>query len=103
MLNILGLTYELNRVDKIDDPKTGDGSIVGVCRGDSIAVLNCLSDTFADSTIIHEVVHAISDQTALYLKEGPVGVLSAGIYHFIVSNPEFIKNMLKHANKNRGK
>jgi len=51
------------------------------------------------STLLHEVVHCICDLNDLgkgdeNLKEHTISIIAAGVYSFIKSNPEIIRDML---------
>lgn len=77
-INILGINYKINYIS--NDCRTD--AFMG--RADSkMAELNINIDMPIDqqeSTIIHEIVHCISDMLILKLKEDQVNNLAIGLY-----------------------
>lgn len=96
-LKILGKTYRVKFVDKVDEEDS-----LGLCKDAEQEILlridqpqDCLRDT-----LLHEIVHAIDFQLHLGLKERQVHCVATGITAVLLDNPEFAESWhrMKHEN-----
>lgn len=94
-LRILGKTYKVKFVDKVDEEDS-----LGLCKAAEQEILlridqpqDCLRDT-----LLHEIVHALDYQLHLGLKERQVHCIAMGIVAVLLDNPEFAQswNSMKH-------
>lgn len=82
-VDIFGIEYDVEKVDKIDD----DGRL-GEVNSDEcvIRILASLKPDKLRQIIIHEVLHAISDELDLGLTENQVMGASVGICAILKAN-----------------
>lgn len=82
--------------------ETTSGDWTGVGMGQSsmfngkIMIQSTMPHDMRNSTIIHEIVHQISDILDLGIgeREDTVSGIAVGVYSFIKNNPELIREML---------
>ena len=76
-ITILGKPYQIHYVDKVDDDdNSGESNI----RTGEIKVLNALTPHLSRETLLHEIIHIVSDELYLELSERQVAALSVGLY-----------------------
>jgi hypothetical protein len=86
-IDILGKTIELKLVDY-----ENMGTAFGLSRGDKqlIKLTKDFGKERMESTLLHEILHMLSDELNLGLTEHQVHVLEAGLYQ-VLSQPGLLK------------
>lgn len=87
---IFGKQYSINYVDAVDhEDNSGECNI----RAGEIRILNTLSEAQKNDTLLHEILHIISDELCLGMSERQVTAMAVGLYavykenNIIVSTP----------------
>lgn len=77
-INILGVDYA---IEIINDHDRTDGAM-GRCdeKTATIGLVSSMPDVVKDSTLLHEIVHAVSGMLQVGLSEKQVGALAAGLF-----------------------
>jgi len=83
-LSILGMKHEVTYF-KSHDGNDGAMGRSHIKHG-IINICDEMPDDIQEQTILHEVVHIISDHLELEMKENQVGGLATGLYAFIKEN-----------------
>lgn len=90
-LRIIGKTYTIRFVDKVECAGDLKDELMGLCRDgaqDIQVSIHQPRDALKD-TVLHEILHAIDYQMQLGLKERQVHGLAAGIVAVFNDNPDF--------------
>lgn len=53
-----------------------------------------LQKDMRDQTLVHEVIHLIADITGVPLSEDQTRQMTAGVYSFMVNNPELMMDII---------
>jgi len=85
-VDILGVDFKIayKNIEERDNPNMG---IVDTKLG-IIYLSTQMPDDIAEETLLHEIIHAISDKLHLELSEKKVTALSSGLYAVFKSNQE---------------
>lgn len=88
-LYILGHVYRIIREQK--------KGWAGHCdtRQAVVAVYPGSAATIQGETLVHEVIHAISDAAGIRCTERQVGQLAVGLHHFLTANPEYARKIIR--------
>jgi hypothetical protein len=86
-LKILGHTVAVEKMER------GGRGNIGECEHDAnrIAIGDWLEESVADATLLHEVMHFVSDCLGLDAKEEVVAGLAQGLFQVFQDNPEFLR------------
>lgn len=90
------LIIQSHKVELIfSDPSDWEIGAMGRCNTvkQTIAINNSMPKDSQNSTIIHEVVHYISDLYGMSLSEEQVSTLSICWFDFLKTNPDFMQEL----------
>lgn len=88
-INIAGLDYRIRQLEDHDHQDLAMG------RADSkraiLGIIRDMPPQVKDQCLIHEVIHALSDQLAIGLKEGQVQALSSGLFSVHIGGAPYVQ------------
>jgi Zn-dependent peptidase ImmA (M78 family) len=93
-IKILGRTFV---IEMIDLKKEKDNYQLGgylLYEDQRIAIDNTKHKEHQESTLLHEIIHAIVFMQAIELKEKDIERLEAGLYQVIKDNPEIFMSFI---------
>ena len=95
-LKIGGVRYKVEDKNELRD-KTGI-LVNGLLKTDQclIQVATDVAETKRDIILVHEVIHALEEYFDIDGGEHIVTKMAHGVFAFIVDNPEFIQDIIKH-------
>jgi len=78
---------------------------MGLCDtlNQTIWIQNDLKEDTQRETLLHEILHAISDEMGLNLAEAQVAGIAIGVLAVLMDNPSFAKFLLKKEKKTKEK
>lgn len=88
-LRILGHMVQVERVEStwFLSPKLGESD----SDHGKILILEGLERSVDEATLLHEVIHTISDHLGLDLEESQVSGIAQGLFALFKDNPEFLR------------
>lgn len=89
-IDIMGVPHKI-RIMKNYTPTEGmmgRGNIIN----SEIVIAEEMSPDMKNQTLLHEILHLVSDFTSSKLKEDQVNAISAGLYQVIKANPGIFKH-----------
>lgn len=88
-IKLLGKTIDINYVHDVNVSRT----VLGLsCTGDSSITISAnQTEENIEETLLHEIIHMVSNSLAIELNENQVTQVSAGLYSVYKENPGLIK------------
>lgn len=82
-IKVFGKPYAINYVDQVDETDSLGECDVRLCE---IKILNTMCDAQKKDTLIHELLHIISEELRLGVSEKQVASLAVGLYSVFREN-----------------